>query len=428
MGKKWSIGRITFHTKEDYQAGQRDLKRIQQLLAGVNLDNAGEAQELYRVLQGQPFLFESELGAVFRSCLSEQGHGFENFGELFGLQLLPSRKLSSGRQRKSRQGVKRKVSAADKGKRKKRWILAAGLAASTCVILFALYRIFSYDILSYISAKKMEALAACILTPYEAEVSEEHRIADLVASGLYTEEEAWQMVKGEAFQAGQDGQPPGNAQQPDSQAAGADGRQVLYQYSVLYERNPDMAGWIRIEDTVVNYPVMLTPGDEEYYLKRGFDKKSDINGIPFMDTRCTITEPVSNYLIYGHNMKNGSMFSSLLKYEDRAFYLEHPLIYFDTVYEAGVYEIVGAFRTAVAYVGQDVYRYYQFIQAASQEEFDEYIGFVKENSFYETGITAEYGTQLLTLSTCDRSIEDGRFVVVARKMDLENGDAARAAE
>ena len=298
--------------------------------------------------------------------------------------------------------VKKKAVHADKKKRSKRLLTALGITACLGLMLFSLYRIFSYDIWSYISRRKMEKLASSVLIPVEAQVSEEHRIADLIASGLYTEEEA-------AVKAGQEA-----AEAENITGAGSD---ILYKYSVLYGRNSDMAGWIQIPGTVVNYPVMLTPGDEEFYLKKGFDKKYDINGIPFMDTRCSVSEPTTNYLIYGHNMKNGSMFSALLNYEQEDFYREHPRIRFDTVYETGQYEIVGVFRTQIAFQGDESYRYYQFIQAESSEEYDAYIAYVKEQSFYDTGVTAEFGTQLLTLSTCDRSIEEGRLVVVGRKCE-----------
>ncbi|MDE7299364.1 MAG: class B sortase [Lachnospiraceae bacterium] len=280
--------------------------------------------------------------------------------------------------------------------------MALGITVCLGLMLFSLYRIFYYDIWSYISERKMEKLASGVLIPVEAEVSEEHRIADLIASGLYTEEEAIVKAAEEAAAA--------------ENITGADS-DILYKYSVLYKRNSDMAGWIQIPGTVVNYPVMLTPDDEEYYLKKGFDKKFDINGIPFMDARCSVAEPTTNFLIYGHNMKNGSMFSALLNYEREDFYKEHPGIRFDTIYETGQYEIVGVFRTQIAFEGEETYRYYQFIQAESRKEYDAYIAYVKENAFYDTGITAEYGTQLLTLSTCDRSIEEGRLVVVARKRE-----------
>lgn len=303
---------------------------------------------------------------------------------------------------RARRTVKKRDVRADKKKKGKRLPAAIGIVLCLGLMLFSLYRIFSYDIWSYISRRKMEELASSVLIPVEAQVSEEHRIADLIASGLYTKEEA-------AVKAGQE-----TAEAENITGAGSD---ILYKYSVLYGRNSDMAGWIQIPGTVVNYPVMLTPGDEEFYLKKGFDKKYDINGIPFMDTRCSVSEPTTNYLIYGHNMKNGSMFSALLNYEQEDFYREHPRIRFDTVYETGQYEIVGVFRTQIAFQGEESYRYYRFIQAENKEEFDRYITYVKEQSFYDTGVTAEFGTQLLTLSTCDRSIEEGRLVVVGRKCE-----------
>lgn len=412
MGKKWWIGDISFQTKEEYKAGQRDLKQVQKLTAGLDINDPAQADELYQTLKKQPFLFETEVGIAFRSYLLDKSEGVKNSGSPFPKGILEknSRIAASHKDRprpeKKKSGKNEEVvlrksdDFADKSSGRKKILIGTGAFVSIAVMLFALYQIFSYDIWSYISEKKMKELAAEVLVPVEAQVSEEHRIADLIASGLYTPEEAEIKVKEEL------------AATENKTEEGSD---ILYKYSVLYGRNADMAGWIQVEGTVINYPVMQTPDDEEYYLKKGFDKKYDINGIPFMDARCSITEPTANFLIYGHNMKNGSMFSALLQYEKRDFYEEHSLIRFDTVYETGLYEIVGVFRTRVAYRGEDVYRYYEFIDAEDAEAFDEYIRFVKEQSFYETGVTAEYGDQLLTLSTCDRSIEDGRLVVVGRK-------------
>ena len=501
MGK-WNIGRMEFATKEDYKAGCRDLKRIQTLVAGVELDDRGEAAELYEMLEKQPFLFESELGVAFRAYIDDKSSGIRHPRGVFPEECLFTGKAAKkkkakqkreeksdgreamrseqtklrerdiGRQeeettpyqdlsrvrtrtvRESREGqnlrggreakgeqtlwggreagtrrreiernsniswdfrndskeedeeysLDKKEKSKDKkggGKKKHRLLKSFCILAGVGLILFALYQIFSYDILSYISERKMEELASCILTPIEPEVSEAHRIADLIASGRYTEEEAIEIAKKEE-------------QETAEESVTEDG--ILYRYSVLYERNPEMAGWISLEGTVINYPVMLTPADEEYYLKKGFDKKYDINGIPFMDARCNVEEPTTNFLIYGHNMKNGSMFSALLSYEQEAFYKEHPVIRFDTVYMRGEYEIVGVFRAQIPYASdKESYRYYSFIDTQDEEEYNTYIRYVKEQSFYETGITAEYGTQLLTLSTCDRSVEAGRFVVVARK-------------
>lgn len=350
MKKSWSIGDISFSTKEEYRAGQRDLKQIKKLLVGVDLDDPIEVKELYRMLRGRPFLFESEVGIAFKAYLQERSFGASGRREASRHEEYPEpqrqtreRQIRSERQiarsykadydydmeqeepqtparRTSRQSLRlsgtqsrgsRKPSeqiAPQKKKSKKKVLVFWGVLAGIALMLFGFWQIFSYDIRSYISQKKMEELISCILVPYDAKVSEAHRIADLIASGQYTEQEAIEIAKEEL------------ARQEEPESDPNAEPTVLYQYSVLYERNPDMAGWIRLDGTILNYPVMLTPKDEEYYLKRGFDKKSDINGLPFMDVRCSITAPVSNYLIHGHNMKNGSMFSCLLQYEKQEFY------------------------------------------------------------------------------------------------------------
>ena len=129
--------------------------------------------------------------------------------------------------------------------------------------------------------------------------------------------------------------------------------------------------------------------------------------------------PSSNLLIYGHNNKNGNMFQELLKYEDESYYKEHPIIQFTTVDEDSTYEIIAVFKSRVYYKNeQNVFRYYFFINAENEEEYNYYVEESKKASLYDTGKTAEYGDQLLTLSTCEYSQEDGRFVIVARKLEI----------
>ena len=191
---------------------------------------------------------------------------------------------------------------------------------------------------------------------------------------------------------------------------------ILYKYSTLYERNSDLVGWISIEGTVINYPVMQSVQDEEFYLKRDFDKNNDINGLPFMDIRNSITSHRDNWIIYGHNMKNGSMFSTLLKYKEKEFFDTHRTFRFDTIYEEGEYEIIAVVLTEVGYPGDAKFRYYRFHDLSEKEQFEEYLSGIQKLSIYDTGGSAEYGDQLVTLSTCDRSIEDGRFIIVGRKI------------
>ena len=112
------------------------------------------------------------------------------------------------------------------------------------------------------------------------------------------------------------------------------------------------------------------------------------------------------------------MFAQLLKYEDEAFYKKNPIIRFTTEEEDAIYEIISVFRSRVYYKREkDVFRYYYFIDAENKEEYDNYVSECKKASLYDIETTAEYGNQLITLSTCEYSQKDGRFVVVARKIN-----------
>ena len=195
-------------------------------------------------------------------------------------------------------------------------------------------------------------------------------------------------------------------------------KKILKKFDKLYEKNSDIAGWLTIDGTTIDYPVMYTPDDNDYYLHLDFDKNWSDPGTPFIDTNCRpFDDRTDNVLIYGHNMKSGIMFRELLQYEDESFYKEHKNIKFDTLYEIGTYEVIGAFRSEI-YPDDDTehYHYYEFFDAADKAEFDEYIDFVKSNTSYDSDVTAEYGDELITLSTCASHTEDGRFVVVARKI------------
>ena len=192
---------------------------------------------------------------------------------------------------------------------------------------------------------------------------------------------------------------------------------VLAEYAELFARNPDMVGWMSIPGTVINYPVMQTKEDMEYYLYRDFDRGDDKNGLPFVDARSDVFAPTTNVLIYGHCMNSGAMFASLLNYKDKAYFEAHPVIYFDTVYEHAEYEIIACFQSRVAYVGENVFRYYSFIDTDSETEFDDFVKNIKEMSYYDTGETAKFGDKLITLSTCDKEITNGRMVIVARKVE-----------
>lgn len=188
----------------------------------------------------------------------------------------------------------------------------------------------------------------------------------------------------------------------------------FHRYDVLYEQNHDLFGWIRIDETALNYPVMHTPDDPEHYLRRAFDGTYSVSGVPFLDGACY--EGCGNYIVYGHHMKNGSMFATLSDYADEAFWQEHPTVHFDTVAQPGEYEVLAAFYDRAHTVDEtDVFRYYNYTDLTGEAVFDDYLRQVRAAALYDTGVTAEYGDQLLTLSTCSYHTANGRFVVVARQ-------------
>ncbi len=190
--------------------------------------------------------------------------------------------------------------------------------------------------------------------------------------------------------------------------------QYVSPYFPLKERNPDFFGWITIDNTQINYPVMYCPEEPERYLHQNFDGEFSQSGVPFLSADWE--EGCGNYLIYGHHMKNGSMFASLTAYADKRYWEEHPLIRFDTLTGPGEYEVLGAFYSRIyEQEATDVFRYYDYTDLSQESVFDAYVKQVKAAALYDTGVEAAYGDQLLSLSTCSYHTEEGRFVVVARR-------------
>lgn len=193
--------------------------------------------------------------------------------------------------------------------------------------------------------------------------------------------------------------------------------QILPQYKELYQENQDLIGWIKIDDTPIDYPVMQTKDNPTFYIHKDWEKNESQTGLPLIDGRCTLES--ENIIIYSHNMKNGTMFGSLKRYKEKSFYDEHQIIKFDTIYEEAEYQIIAVLLAQVFYNeknNEDEFVYYDYIELDSKEEFQKYINQVKELSLYDTGITAEYGDSLITLCTCNYHVKDGRLLVVAKKI------------
>lgn len=196
-----------------------------------------------------------------------------------------------------------------------------------------------------------------------------------------------------------------------------EGKRILKKYKKLYKRNGDLAGWITVEGTPIDYPVMQTKKDPELYLHCNYKKEYDVNGLPFLDAKCDVEDREGNLMVYGHHMKSGLMFAHLVDYESVDFYKKHPVMEFDTLYEERQYEVVAAFYSQVYKDNQDVFKYYNWPGHLTEKQYKNYVKNVKKLSQYDTGVTPKYGDQLITLVTCAYQTEDGRFVVVARRME-----------
>lgn len=219
------------------------------------------------------------------------------------------------------------------------------------------------------------------------------------------------LVGSTALSGGPDGTATATIVNPDN----PDAPPILEQYQTLYNSNKRLIGWLKIDDTNIDYPVMQCD-DNEFYLSHNFDSEEDKAGAIFLDCNCDVLKKNDNMIIYGHHLTSGRMFSQLGDYEKQSFFEKHQYIQFDTIYEQRLYQVMFAFRSKVYNEDDVVFKYYQFINANSEEEFNSYMLEMNDKSFYETGVWAFYGDELLTLSTCDYHEDNGRFVVVAKRV------------
>ena len=198
---------------------------------------------------------------------------------------------------------------------------------------------------------------------------------------------------------------------PDEEMAAEDAAKAYEKYGALYEQNNDFVGWIQIDGTNINYPVMQTPDNPDYYLKHSFEKTWSDYGVPYLDEACVIGQS-NNLVIYGHHMSNGSMFCDLELYSDPAFCMDHPVIRFDTLTSFGEYEVIAVFRYNT---NQETFRYDREVNM-DEGRFSWFIEQVHARELFSTGKDASFGDQLLTLSTCEYTYKNGRLVVVARRV------------
>ncbi len=194
----------------------------------------------------------------------------------------------------------------------------------------------------------------------------------------------------------------------------------LEQFGLLYQENSDIVGWIEIENTQINYPVVKT-SDNDFYLTHNFYKKKERHGTPFMDYRNSFDQLNFNTVLHGHNMKSDNqMFSDLENYYKGngaiTYYRKHPLISFDTVYEEMDWKIFAVFTCSVNSNDDSYFDYYNVLNLTTNEMFEEFISGVRARSIFNIPVDVKPTDNILTLSTCYYEYEDQRLVVMARKV------------
>ena len=173
-------------------------------------------------------------------------------------------------------------------------------------------------------------------------------------------------------------------------------------FEALYLRNPDIAGWVKIPDTKLDYAVMQAEDNDKYH-RTDIDLKPNDWGIPYVDFRVDQSKPSYNTVIYGHNMNDGTMFGYLQAYKKLSYYQQHPLISYNSVYRKDMYKI---FAVVVCKADDPDFDYHNFIDSDDDAAKNEYIEKIMERSIIKTTVDVKATDRLLTLSTCDYTFRD----------------------
>lgn len=383
MKKKYRLGDYEFDTYEEYLEAQEDLKKIDLITKEVDINDVDVAARLYTRIRNKEIIFHSKVGINFFMYLSD---------------IVAKHSMIMIEEKKAQENLKKKNK-----KQVKKYRFAGVVCVLTAVVCFGY---FAY-------------------TDYLEEQSELEmkRLQDMQnMTGHYIEEEGYMEQPEDAT----DDTPEVKADQaadiPEKEASKKPQKlpDILPEYEEIYAENEDLVGWLEIDGTSVNYPVLQSDSEEnsQFYLTHSFAKKKDKNGSLFMDYRNDFLNRDTNIIIYGHNMKSGAMFGVLKKYLDKGYLEKHAKIRFDTIYEHGAYEVIGAFLSEVSYQDEYTFRYYNFLNAENESEFEAFrVNVMQLDALKKGTLDAKYGDQLLTLSTCSSYTDEGRMFIIAKRID-----------
>ncbi len=388
MRRVYCIGKFQFDSYDKYREALDDVEKIRSISKKMDINEPGVAQKLYSLVREGKIVFKSVIGDDYLLYLSDMVA--EDYKALSGASFPDSlmrrlRKLSFGQ-----------VFGA---------ICMAG--AVVCFLVF-----LGSEFHDRQKARELEELK----NEQEISVASDWISARLLESLQKDKEE--EPVRAQTGTVDNEIHAAMLQEEEAGGGAAEEGGQeptILPEYEELYSQNADFAGWLTIEGTGIDYPVLqAVPESSDFYLDHDFYGAEDINGSIFLDSRNRIDGEDDNLIVYGHNMKSGLMFGNLKLYLDKAFWQAHKTITFNTIYEKAEYEII-AVCLSKAGGEEEGFHYYDFIEAGNKKAFRRYIRNIKELNVMGGEIDASYGDRLLTLSTCNNYTEDGRLFLVAKK-------------
>ncbi len=388
-GKKFIIGGFEFDTYYEYRAAQEDVKKIECINEELDIQDPEVALRLYNDIRDGIITFNSPIGTQYAEHVAD-------IVANKSADMLDDREIIE--------------EAAGKAKSTR---LLGLIFVSLAAVLIAVF--VGVEIKDVAHARKMAKLQESILTAGDTNNSqnnvnidkenddidsvEDTNGGESVDTSASANEITWDYIES-----------PWDTNYAQSERA------ILPEMVDLYTQNNDFVGILTIVDTDINYPVMQTPSDPEYYLRRDFFGEADTAGTLFVDYRCDIVNPTTNTIIYGHNMRSGTMFGGLKRYLDYDYYQSHKTIIFKTLYEEMEYEVVGVGLSEVGYDDDDTYKYYDFIDALTGSELQEFLDTIQSLSVYDETIDITGTDKILTLSTCNTYKEDGRMFIVAKRV------------
>lgn len=360
--RKFKLGDYYFDSFHEYRDGQNDLKKIKLIEDKIDLTNPQMVLRLYNTIRDGQINFKTKIGEDY----------FSHIGDMVAdksVGLLKDKEV---------------VDTAEKKVRPQRYL--GMIVITAAVVLFSYFGFNELD--NYLNTRKLKNLQAQTSTQ------------STDSAGRASDQQSAELKGKDPFKR--------------TKTVKESDLTVLKDYKELKAENPNLIGWLKIDGTDVNYPVMQSK-DNSYYLTHSFDGKNSTAGALFMDYRSDAVNPTTNTIIYGHNMKNGSMFGGLKKFLSEKYFNEHTTIKFDTIYEHREYELVAVCLAKVQKSTDNTFRYYNFIQAKNENEwnaFTESVGAMVVNG----GMSVKAGDELLTLSTCNSYIEDGRLFLLAKRV------------